>query len=74
MLKLTLPILLSKEKKILFFGGVRGLNLEPYIYYVLFLPTELSSRRKKINTLPNEIWTILFGPQLVQSELATCIN
>jgi len=28
-------------------GGSRGLNLEPYIYYALSLPTELNSRGQK---------------------------
>jgi len=29
----------------IFFGGGRGSNPEPSIYYALFLPTELSLRR-----------------------------
>lgn len=29
-----------------FFGGGRGLNSGPYIYYALSLPTELSSRER----------------------------
>jgi len=28
-----------------FFGGGRGSNPRPYIYYALFIPIELSSRR-----------------------------
>jgi len=33
-----------------FFGG-RGSNPGPYMYYALSLPTELSSRKLKINNL-----------------------
>jgi len=39
-------IILNKDKKLIlyFFGGGRGSNPRPYIFYALFLPTELSSR------------------------------
>jgi len=37
--------------KTLFFGGVRGLNPGPCIYYALSLPTELSSRGQVCKTL-----------------------
>jgi len=42
-----LPVSISR----LFFGGGRGLNPEPCIYYVLFLPTELSSQGFYLYTL-----------------------
>ena len=32
-------------KRVVFCGG-RGLNFGPYIYYALFIPTELSSQRR----------------------------
>jgi len=38
----------NKNKKwVFFFGGGRGSNPGPYIFYALFIPTELSSRRQK---------------------------
>jgi len=32
------------EAVIIFFGGGRGLNPKPYIYYALSIPTDLSSQ------------------------------
>jgi len=44
---------------ILFFCGDRNLNIKPYIYYALFLPTELSSQGQYIIVIFKYTHTIL---------------
>jgi len=53
------PQILSQPSKAFLFCGGRGLNLEPCIFYALFIPTELSSRGQSLNTLLSG-WVFFF--------------
>jgi len=45
-----LPFSLRRSDSTFFLGGVWGSNPRPYIYYVLSLPIELSSRGRSDST------------------------